>query len=302
MSGVSAFVGVGRMGGPMARNLARNANALGRRVRVYDKSKAAVDACKDAGADVADSLPAVLDGADVVFTMVPAGPDVRALYLDEGGVLDQAPAGALLVDCSTIDVATAQEVAAVAKERGFRMIDAPVSGGVVGAEAATITFMVGGDAADMEEVKPQLEAMGSRVVHCGPSGMGSVAKICNNMIAGIASVAVAESFAIGQRLGLDPKILYDVVSTSSGQTNVGLRNPPVKGLTETAAAERDYEPGFTVALMLKDLRLSQAAAKQVNQASPVGAVAAEVFALAAGAGLDGKDTSAVYKLIRGMAE
>lgn len=299
MSDITAFVGTGRMGGPMASNLARKANALGRRIRVFDKSAAAAQACGEAGAEVADSLDAVLDGANVVFTMVPAGPDVRSLYLEPGGVLDRAPAGSLLVDCSTIDVATAQEVAAEAKARGFRMIDAPVSGGVAGAEAATITFMVGGEEADMETVRPQLEAMGARVVYCGPSGMGEAAKICNNMLAGINSVAVAESYAIGQRLGLDPKVLYDVVSTSSGQTFIGMRSPPVKGLAETSAVERDFQPGFTIALMLKDLRLAQAAAKQVGQASPVGATAAEVFALAAGAGLDGLDSSAVYKLIAG---
>jgi len=299
MSDTSAFVGTGRMGGPMARNLSRKANALGRRIRVFDRSTAAAEACRDAGADVAESLAACVDGADVVFTMVPAGPDVRALYMDAGGVFDQAPAGALLIDCSTIDVATSQEVASAARERGFRMLDAPVSGGVVGAEAATITFMVGGDAADMEAVRPQLEAMGARVVHCGASGMGSAAKICNNMIAGIASAASAESYAIGQKLGLDPKVLYDVVSTSSGQTNVGLRNPPVAGLVDTASANRDYEPGFTVALMLKDLRLAQAAAKQVDQASPIGAAAAELFALAAGSGLADLDTAAIYKLVAG---
>lgn len=302
MSDLSAFVGAGRMGGPMARNLARKANTLGRRIRVFDRSSAAAEACRDAGADVADGLGACLDGADVVFTMVPAGPDVRALYMEPGGVFDLAAPGALLVDCSTIDVATAQEVAAEAKARGFRMIDAPVSGGVTGAEAATITFMVGGDAADMEAVKPQLEAMGSRVVHCGVSGMGSAAKICNNLIAGVSSIVVAESYAIGQRLGLDPKILYDVVSTSSGQTHTGVRNPPVAGIVETSAANNDFEPGFTVALMLKDLRLAQAAAKQMNQASPIGAAAAEVFALAAGAGLQNKDTSSVYKLIWGLGD
>lgn len=302
MSELSAFVGTGRMGGPMARNLARKANALGRRIRVYDRSAEAAAACRDAGADVADSLAACVDGADVVFTMVPAGPDVRALYMDPGGVFDSAPAGALLVDCSTIDVATAQDVAAEAKARGFRMLDAPVSGGVTGAEAATITFMVGGDAEDLATVTPQLEAMGARVVHCGPSGLGSTAKICNNMIAGISSIAVAESYAIGQKLGLDPKILYDVLSTSSGMTNSGMRSPPVAGLVETAAANRDFQPGFTVALMLKDLRLAQAAAKQVDQASPVGATAAEVFALAAGAGLAQLDTSAVYKLIAGLGD
>jgi 3-hydroxyisobutyrate dehydrogenase len=231
--------------------------------------------------------------------MVPAGPDVRALYMDKGGVFDQAPKGALLVDCSTIDVETAQAVAAEAKARGFRMLDAPVSGGVVGAEAATITFMVGGDAADLDEVRPQMEAMGSRVVHCGPSGMGSAAKICNNMITGIAACAVAESYAIGQGLGLDPKILYDVVSTSSGQTNIGLRNPPVAGIVETASANRNFQPGFTIALMLKDLRLAQAAAKQVNQASPIGAAAAELFAMAASNGDADIDTAGIYRLIAG---
>ena len=302
MSDITAFVGAGRMGGPMARNLSRQANALGRRIRVFDKAAAAAEACRDAGADVAADLAGCVDQADIVFTMVPAGPDVRALYMSPGGVFDTAPKGALLVDCSTIDVATAQEVAAEAKARGFRMLDAPVSGGVVGAEAATITFMIGGDAADIEAVRSQLEAMGSKVVHCGLSGMGSAAKICNNMITGIAAIAVAESYAIGQRLGLDPKILYDVVSTSSGQTNVGTRNPPVAGIVDTSAANRDFEPGFTIALMLKDMRLSQAAAKQMGQASPIGAAAAEVYALAEGAGLAQKDTSAVYKLIRGVAE
>ncbi|MGZ0188670.1 MAG: 3-hydroxyisobutyrate dehydrogenase [Alphaproteobacteria bacterium] len=302
MSDLTAFIGTGRMGGPMARNLARKANGLGRRIRVFDKSEAAAAECRDAGADVADNLTACMDGADVIFSMVPAGPDVRALYMDAGGVFDTAPAGALLVDCSTIDVVTAQEVAAEARKRGFRMVDAPVSGGVAGAEAATITFMVGGDVEDLETVRPQLEAMGSRVVHCGPSGMGEAAKICNNMLAGINSVAVAESYAIGQGLGLDPKVLYDVVSTSSGQTFIGLKSPPVKGLAETSAVERDFQPGFTVALMLKDLRLAQAAAKQVNQASPIGAAAAEIFAMAAGAGLAQLDSSAVYKLIAGMGE
>lgn len=299
MSDISAFIGVGRMGGPMARNLARNANALGRRVRVFDKSNAAIEACRDAGADAAKSLEEAVGGADVIFSMVPAGPDVRSLYMDKGGIFETAPKGALLVDCSTIDVATAQEVAKEARERGFRMLDAPVSGGVAGAEAATITFMVGGEASDLAEVRPQLEKMGAKVVHCGPSGMGEAAKICNNMITGISAVAVAESYAIGQRLGLDPKILYDVVSTSSGQTNIGTRNPPVAGIVDTASANRNFEPGFTIALMLKDLRLSQAAAKQVNQASPVGAAAAEIFALAAGAGLANLDTAGIYKLISG---
>ncbi len=302
MSDITAFVGTGRMGGPMASNLARKANALGRRIRVYDKFPEAAAACRDAGAEVADSLEACLDGADVVFSMVPAGPDVRALYLEPGGILDRTPPGAVLADCSTIDVQTAQDVAAAAKARGFRMIDAPVSGGVGGAEAATLTFMVGGDAADLEAVRPQIEAMGAKIVHCGPSGMGEAAKICNNMLAGINAVAVAESYAIGQRLGLDPKVLYDVVSTSSGQSFIGTRSPPVKGLTETSPAERDFQPGFTISLMLKDLRLAQAAAKQIDQASPVGAAAAEVFALAAGAGLAGLDSSAVYKLIAGEAK
>ncbi len=299
MSDVTAFIGTGRMGAPMAQNLARKANALGRRIRVFDQSPAAAALCREAGAEVADSLDAVLDGADVVFSMVPAGPDVKALMLDAGGVLDKAAPGALLVDSSTIDVATAQEVAAAAKARGFRMIDAPVSGGVTGAENATLTFMVGGDAADLDTVRPQLEAMGAKVVHCGPSGMGEAAKICNNMVTGIATVAVAECYAIGQGLGLDPKILYDVVSTSSGQTAQGTNSPPVAGLAPNASSNRDFAPGFTVALMLKDLRLAQAAAKQVGQASPAGALAAELYAMAAGAGFADLDTAAVYKLIQG---
>ena len=287
------------MGAPMAQNLARKAHALGRRIRVFDQSPAAAALCREAGAEVADSLDAVLDGADIVFSMVPAGPDVKALMLDAGGVLDKAAPGALLVDSSTIDVATAQEVAAAAKARGFRMIDAPVSGGVTGAENATLTFMVGGDAADLDTVRPQLEAMGAKVVHCGPSGMGEAAKICNNMVTGIATVAVAECYAIGQGLGLDPKILYDVVSTSSGQTAQGTNSPPVAGLAPNASSNRDFAPGFTVALMLKDLRLAQAAAKQVGQASPAGALAAELYAMAAGAGFADLDTAAVYKLIQG---
>ncbi len=302
MSDVTAFIGTGRMGAPMAQNLARKANALGRRIRVFDRSPEAAALCRDAGAEVADSLEAVLDGADVVFTMVPAGPDVKALLLDAGGVLDKAAPGALIVDSSTIDVATAQEVAIASKARGFRMIDAPVSGGVPGAENATLTFMVGGDEADLETVRPQLEAMGAKVVHCGPTGMGEAAKICNNMVTGIATIAVAECYAIGEGLGLDPKILYDVVSTSSGQTAQGVNSPPVKGLSPTSAVERDFAPGFTIALMLKDLRLAQTAAKQIGQASPLGAQAAEVYALADGAGLANLDSSAVYKLIAGKLQ
>jgi 3-hydroxyisobutyrate dehydrogenase len=294
----TAFIGVGNMGGPMARNLA----ASGRDVKVFDLSPATMQACADAGAVPSQSAAAAIQGAEAVITMLPEGKHVKAAYLEEGGILDQAEPGTLLIDCSTIDVATAREVASAAKARGFRMIDAPVSGGTIGAEAATITFMVGGDAADVEEARPQLEKMGKLVVHCGGSGNGQAAKICNNMIAGTTMVVVAEAFCLGQRLGLKAEDLHKVVSNSSGSCWAVNNYLPVAGPAPASPANHGFKPGFMTKLMLKDMRLSQMAAIESGQPSPLAAQAAMLYAMAEQEGLGDLDFSAIIKLFeKGMA-
>ena len=293
-----AFIGVGNMGLPMVRNLL----AAGHEVRAYDVSPDALAEAVQAGTGEAASLADAVTASEMVITMLPEGKHVRAVYLGDGGndgILGHAPGEALLADCSTIDIATARDVAETASQSGYEMIDAPVSGGVTGAAAGTLTFMVGGSAAGYERAKPILAAMGRNVAHIGGPGHGQATKICNNMMAGIAIIAASEVFCLGEALGVDPKKLYDVLSTSTGQTWMMDHMHPVPGIVESAASNRNYAPGFKAVLMAKDLGLAQSAAADTGTSTPLGANAAAIFRMLCHNGAGELDCSAVYKILHG---
>jgi 3-hydroxyisobutyrate dehydrogenase len=292
-----AFIGLGKMGLPMARNLLK----AGHRVQGYDIVPAAREAFAAAGGAVAASAEEAVRGAEAVISMLPAGRDVRALYLGPQGLLASLSPGTLVIDASTIDVATAQEVAAAARQRGIEMLDAPVSGGVAGAEAATLTFMVGGSEAGFARAKPLLAAMGKTIVHTGPSGTGQAAKICNNMILGISMLAVSEAFVLADRLGLAWEKLFEVSAHSSGQCWALTSYCPVPGPVPQAPSNRDYAPGFAAALMLKDLQLAQEAARTAHAPTPLGALAAELYQKINAEGLGDKDFSIAFPWLSGLA-
>jgi 3-hydroxyisobutyrate dehydrogenase len=231
--------------------------------------------------------------------MLPAGAQVREVYSGEDGVIAAAPEGALLIDCSTIDVATARAVHQDAAAAGRAMLDAPVSGGVAGAAAATLTFMAGGAEDAFARARPILESMGRTIVHAGGPGNGQAAKVCNNMILGISMIAVAEAFSLGEKLGLDSKTFFEITSKASGSCWAMLNHLPVPGIVETAAANRDFQPGFAAAMMVKDMGLSQEAAGQVGAATPLGAVAAALYGEFVDSGHGGLDYSAIIQLIQG---
>jgi 3-hydroxyisobutyrate dehydrogenase len=234
---------------------------------------------------------------DAVVTMLPAGGDVREVYTACGGVLEAAAPGTLLIDSSTIDVQCARDVSAAAADKGLDMLDAPVSGGVGGAEAGTLTFMVGGRDDAVERARPLFEAMGRNVVHAGGPGNGQAAKICNNMLMGVSMIGACEAFDLAARLGLEAQTLFDVVSTSSGQCWAVTSYCPVPGPVPTSPANRDYAPGFTVAMMLKDLKLAQQAAESVSANTPLGRDAAALYQALADAGRDQLDCSSMFRLI-----
>jgi 3-hydroxyisobutyrate dehydrogenase len=294
-----AFIGIGNMGYPMARNLV----AAGHEVRAFDLSARAMENAEKAGASAASSIADALTGAEVVMTMLPEGRHVRAVYTggerDGDGIIGLAPGDALLVDCSTIDVASAREVAGKAAAAGYEMLDAPVSGGVMGAEAGTLTFMVGGTESGFERARPILGAMGSNLVHAGDAGNGQAAKICNNMMAGIAMIGMAEVCSLGEALGLDARKLFDVLSTSSGQAWVIDKLFPVPGIVESAPVNRDFAPGFKASLMAKDLGLAERAAEETHTGTPLGATAASLFRMLCQHGAGELDCSAIYRLVHG---
>jgi 3-hydroxyisobutyrate dehydrogenase len=239
-------------------------------------------------------------GVDLVITMLPAREQVREVYLGQGGVLASAAPGTLLVDCSTVDVETARAVAAAAKVNELEMLDAPVSGGVAGAQAATLTFMVGGGDKAFERAKPVLEGMGKSIVHAGAAGSGQAAKICNNMILGISMIAVCEAFVLAEKLGLDPHKLFEISSQSSGQCWSLTNYCPVPGLVPTSPANHDYQPGFTAAMMLKDLMLAQDAARLTRAVAPLGAGATAVYQRFVDDGGGAVDFSGIIRFLRGV--
>jgi 3-hydroxyisobutyrate dehydrogenase len=288
-----AFVGLGNMGLPMAANLVK----AGYRVHAADVRREAVEVAVGQGALGAGSAAEATARADVVITMVPNSPEVEIAYLGPQGVLEGARRGQIAIDMSTIDPATTRRVGARLEAAGVHMLDAPVSGGVPGAVAGTLTIMVGGAPAVVAEARPILGAMGKNVVHVGPLGSGEVAKICNNLLAGVSMIAAAEAFTIGIRAGVDPKILHDVIRTSSGNCWAIEHNCPVPGLVPKSASNRDFAAGFMTDLMAKDLSLARAAARDLGVPCFTGALAHDLYVLASRHGLGRKDFSAVIQLL-----
>ncbi|HLH95379.1 MAG TPA: 3-hydroxyisobutyrate dehydrogenase [Xanthobacteraceae bacterium] len=288
------FIGLGNMGLPMAKNLIKAEHS----VCGYDISAVALDKLSAAGGIAARSLDVASMGVDVVITMLPGREQVREVYLGQGGVLASAAAATLLIDCSTVDVETARAVAAAAKVNELDMLDAPVSGGVSGAESGTLTFMVGGPEQAVERAKPVLDAMGKAVIHVGEAGSGQAAKICNNMILGISMIAVSEAFVLAEKLGLDPKKLFEVSAQSTSQCWSMTSYCPMPGLVPSSPANNDYQPGFTVALMLKDLKLAQDAARSTRAVAPLSAGATAIYQHFFDGGGAGTDFSGIIRYLR----
>jgi 3-hydroxyisobutyrate dehydrogenase len=276
----------------------RNLVAKGFAVVAYDAQPAALDGAVRDGASRAASSASVAAQADIVVTMLPSASHVEAVYLGPEGVLEGMATGRLCVDMSTVDPLTSQRVAARLGERGVRFIDAPVSGGVAGAEDGTLAIMVGGAAGDLAEARPVLEAMGKHIVHVGAVGAGEVAKLCNNLIAGVATVAVSEAFRIAEGFGVDPRVLTDVIANSSGRTWIMEHGHPVPGIVPRAASSRDYAPGFTVDLMCKDLGLAVNAARELRVPVAVSSAAQQVLRMASSQGFGKKDVASVYVFLK----
>ena len=288
------IVGLGNMGAPMAANLVR----AGHHVTGFDLSDIARQALIKAGGAGADGIAAAVAAAEIVLTMLPAGQHVRTVLAGPGGVFDAAPPGALIIDSSTIDVATARDMAATAEARGFDLLDAPVSGGTTGASAGTLTFMVGGTDAAFARAEPYLRAMGRTIVHAGAAGAGQAAKVCNNLMLGISMLGVSEAFALAEKLGLPAQALFDISSTSSGQCWALTGYCPVPGPVPTSPANRDYAAGFAVALMLKDLSLAADAVAATGAGSVLGGTARDAYARLVTAGLGHKDFSVTGQVLR----
>ena len=286
-----AFIGLGNMGGGMAANLVK----VGHEVRAFDLSDEAASRARDNGAQTFGSVREAVEGAEAVVTMLPNGGIVKQVYATD--VIGHAPASALLLDCSTIDVASAREVAAAASAAGYEMVDAPVSGGIAAANGGTLTFMVGGSDAGFASAEPILGKMGKAVIHAGQAGSGQAAKICNNMILGATMIATCEAFAMADKLGLDGQTFFDIASKASGQTWSMTSYCPVPGVGPTTPADNGYQGGFATALMLKDLKLAMAAAKDAGAQVPMGQRAEELYEAFAAAGNGGLDFSAIIKTL-----
>jgi 3-hydroxyisobutyrate dehydrogenase len=286
-----AFIGLGNMGGGMAANLAK----AGHDVRAFDLSGEALSRAKERGCLPVGSAAEAVEEAEAVVTMLPAGKHVRDVY--ESAVIGQAPASAILMDCSTIDVATAREEIEKARAASYLMVDAPVSGGIAAAEAATLTFMVGGSEEAFKRAEPFLTQMGKAVIHAGGPGSGQAAKICNNMLLGASMVATCEAFVLAQKLGLDLQTFFDISSKASGQCWSMTSYCPVPGVGPETPADRNYEGGFAAALMLKDLRLAMEAAQSVDAYTPMGAHAEELYTRFNDLGGAGRDFSGIIKMI-----
>ncbi len=289
-----AFIGLGNMGGPMAANLVK----AGHQVTGFDLVPASRDAAAADGVVIAGSAIEAVKEAEIVVTMLPAGKHVISVWSE---IAPAIASGALIADCSTIDVESARRAHAIAAEFSLLSLDAPVSGGTVGAKGATLTFMVGGSEPAFAAGEPALARMGRRVVHCGGPGAGQAAKICNNMILGITMIGISEAFVLAEKLGLSHQALFDVASTSSGSCWALTTHCPVPGPVPTSAANNGYKPGFATDLMLKDLRLSQQAALAAGASTPLGAEAAQLYGLFQAAGHGAEDYSAVINFLRGKA-
>lgn len=289
-----AFIGLGNMGNPMAANLVK----AGHTVLGFDLIPQNLETAKANGLEIAASAVEAVKNADAIVSMLPAGKHVLGVY---GEITAAARKGALFIDCSTIDVESARKAHAIAADAGMESVDAPVSGGVGGAAAGTLTFMTGGAADAFAKAEPILQPMAGKIVHCGDAGAGQAAKICNNMILGISMIGVSEAFVLAEKLGLSHQALYDVASTASGQCWSLTTYCPVPGPVPTSPANRDYQPGFAAALMLKDLKLAQEAAQGAGAVTPLGAEAAQLYALFDASGHGGTDFSGIVNFLRGKA-
>ena len=287
------FIGLGNMGRPMARNLI----GAGHTVRGFDVAEAARKAAKADGIGLANDLAGVLQGATAVFTMLPAGDDVRAVYATPGGLIEQAGPDTLLIDCSTIDLQASRDVHQAAAEKGLAHLDAPVSGGVGGAEAGTLTFMVGGAEPAFLAAKALMVSMGGNIIHAGGPGNGQAAKMCNNMILGVSMIAVSEAFTLAKRSNLDAQTLFDIVSTASGQCWSLTSYCPVPGPVPASPANRDYAAGFTAEMMLKDLRLARETAVTTGSATPLGSLASELYERYCASGEGASDFSGIIRML-----
>jgi len=289
-----AFIGLGNMGGPMAANLVK----AGDKVVAFDLVEASRNQAKADGAAVADSAASAVKGADTVITMLPAGKHVISVWSD---VVPSITKGALIIDCSTIDVESSKQAHALAAKHGVASVDAPVSGGTGGAKGATLTFMCGGEEKAFAAAKPVLENMGKKIVHCGGAGAGQAVKICNNMMLAVSMIGVCEGFALAEKLGLSHQALFDVVSTSSGQSWALTSYCPVPGPVPASPANNGYKPGFASALMVKDLTLAQDAANAAGAATPLGKHAQELYKAFDAAGHGGVDFSGIIQHVRSLA-
>jgi len=286
-----AFIGLGNMGGGMAANLVK----AGHDVRAFDLSEAALAKARENGCEIFSTAGEACEGAQAVVSMLPNGAIVKAVYSTD--VIGKAPAGALLIDCSTIDVATAREVSATVEAAGYAMVDAPVSGGIAAADAGTLTFMVGGTSEGFKRAEPVLSAMGKAVIHAGAAGNGQAAKICNNMLLGIHMIGTCEAFAMAQKLGLDPQTFYDISSVSSGQCWSMTSYCPVPGVGPTTPADNSYQGGFATALMLKDLKLAMEAAETAGVDPQMGQRARELYEAFDAADNGTRDFSAIIETL-----
>ena len=289
---IIAFIGLGNMGNPMAANLVKAGHA----VHGFDLVPENLKTAKDNGVVIMANGPAAVKDADVVVTMLPAGKHVISVYED---LCARAKKSTLFIDSSTIDVESARKAHGIAAKAGHLSVDAPVSGGTGGAAAGSLTFMAGGSKEAFAQAEPILKPMAGRIVHCGDAGNGQAAKICNNMILGVSMIAVGEAFVLAEKLGLSHQALFDVASTSSGQCWSLTTYCPVPGPVPASPANRDYQPGFATALMLKDLKLSQEAAQAAGAATPLGAEAAQLYGLFNGQGNGGVDFSGIINFLRG---
>lgn len=292
MSSTIAFIGLGHMGAPMAHNLLKSGHAL----RVYDLVPAAVQGLVQAGAQAAESAADAVSGCQVVISMLPASRHVEGLYLGSAGLLQSIAPNALVLECSTIAPESARKVAVAASQRGVRMLDAPVSGGTGGAKAGTLTFIVGGAAADLDAARPYLEAMGKNIFHAGDAGAGQVAKICNNMLLGILMAGTAEALALGVANGLDPATLSEIIAKSSGRNWATELYNPWPGIMAHAPASNGYAGGFGVDLMLKDLGLAAEASMHAGATTPLGELARNLYALHSAQGQGHLDFSSIQTL------
>ncbi len=298
MSDVIAFIGVGNMGNPMAENLLKS----GKKITVFDVSKEMMEKAKKKGLNISESIEALINKeVSIVITMLPEGKHSKKIYLGENGIINKVSKHCLLIDCSTIDIETSKEIGKAADDQNIMMIDAPVSGGVMGAQKATLNIMVGGSKEAFDKALPVLKILGKNIYHAGEIGSGNGAKICNNMALGIAMIAASESLMLAKRLNIDIKKVHEIMKNASGNSWPISVYPPLPGLIDGTPSNNNYRPGFSAGMMNKDLKLAYECAKSVNAETPLGKMALEIYDQFCKEGNDTKDFSAISKVIGGDA-